>query len=220
MSDESPTHVHPVDLVRTVGDAEVPAAGLWNVPPGWATIKMSATRLLGATMRSSIQLKQGMIAIADNPSHSTAHLSLDPRSIRTGDEALDEYLHREVLDVDRYRTIPVHIACVQHRDGRAWSADGWMTIRGIATPLVFEVTYEGSVPNGPGASFRVHASVPLRDILPATCGLRGRFFASRTLRITMEIHAEPVAASAARMARSRLPQLAVMSSSRHTPVFV
>jgi polyisoprenoid-binding protein YceI len=207
------------DLTRDFGDVELPAAGLWNIPPGWATIELSVPRLLGTTMRSMIRLKQGMIAIADDPSHSTAHLSLDARSIRTGEHAVDEFLHHAVLDVDRYSTIPVRLANVQHRSGAAWSADGWITVRGIATPVDFDITYEGLFHKGPAASFRAQATLPLSNILPPASGLRGRFFASRTLRIGIEVYAEPVRATAERTARRRLPHLAAVSSSRHAPAF-
>ena len=168
-------------------------------------------------MRSMIRLKQGMIAIADDPSHSTAHLSLDALSIRTGEHAIDEFLHHTVLDVDRCSTIPVRLANVQHRSGAAWSADGWITVRGIATRIDFDITYEGLFQKGPAALFRARASLPLGNILPATSGRRGRFLASRTLRIGIEVYAEPVRATAERTARRRLPDLAAVSSSRRAP---
>jgi hypothetical protein len=176
-------------------------------------------RLLGTTMRSKIRLKQGMIAIADDPSHSTAHLSLDALSIRTGEEAIDEFLQRDVLDVDRYSTIPVRIASVQHISGPAWTADGWITVRGVTTPIDFDITYEGVFRRGPAAFFRAQASLPLRHILPMNSGLRGRFFAGRTLRVAMEVYAEPVRATAEQSARRRLPHMAAVSTARRTPVY-
>ncbi|HEY4609334.1 MAG TPA: YceI family protein, partial [Ilumatobacteraceae bacterium] len=213
------TQQRTVDLTRVFGDVELPAAGLWNIPPGWATIELSVPRLLGTTMRSMIRLKQGMIAIADDPSHSTAHLSLDALSIRTGEHAVDEFLHHEVLDADRYSTIPVRIAGVRHRSGAMWSADGWVTVRGVATALDFEITYEGLFHKGPAALFRAQTSLPLGSVLPINSGLRSRFFASRTLRIAIELYAEPVRAKADHTARRRLPHLAAMSSSRHTAAY-
>jgi len=214
----SPQRTAP-DLIRAFGDVEVPTAGLWNVPPGWATIELAVPRLLGTTMRSKIRLKQGMIAIADDPSHSTAHLSLDALSIRTGEEAIDEFLQRDVLDVDRYSTIPVRIASVQHISGPAWTADGWITVRGVTTPIDFDITYEGVFRKGPAAFFRAQASLPLRHILPMNSGLRGRFFAGRTLRVAMEVYAEPVRATAEQSARRRLPHMAALSTARRTPVY-
>jgi len=219
MRDSSSTQRQTHDLIRAFGDVELPAAGLWNIPPGWATIQLSVPRLLGATVRSMIRLKQGMIAIADDPSHSTAHLSLDALSVRTGEEAIDEFVQRHVLDVDRYSTIPVRIASVQHRSAADWKADGWMTVRGVATPMEFDITYEGLSHNGPAAFFRAQATVPLRNILPASSGLRGRFLASRALGIAIEVYAEPVRATADRTARKRVPHLAALSSSRQAPAF-
>jgi len=220
MSEKSSVQRTAVDLVRAFGDVELPTAGLWNVPPGWATVELSVPRLLGTTMRSMIRLKQVMIAIADDPSHSTAHLSLDALSIRTGEPAIDEFLHKEVLDVDRYSTIPVRIASVQHCGGPAWTADGWITVRGVTTPIEFDIAYEGVFHKGPAAFFRAQAGLPLRHILPTNGSLRGRFFAGRTLRIAIEIYAEPIRASADRSARRRLPHLAAVSTARRTPAFV
>src|SRR5436190_23402895 len=101
MSEKSNTQQHTVDLTRVFGDVELPSACLWNIPPGWATVELSVPRLLGTTMRWMIRLKQGMIAIADDASHSTPHLSLCAPSIRTGVHSFEQLFHNELLDHDR-----------------------------------------------------------------------------------------------------------------------
>ena len=183
------------DLTRRLGGVELPAAGLWNIPSGWAIIELSVPKLFGPALRSRIRLKQGMIAIADDPSHSTAHLSLDAVSVRTGNHAIDQYLHQEVLDVGKYSTLPVRIATVAHRGGSTWVADGWVTVRGVARPIELAISYEGVFRKGSVALFRAQASLPLRSLLPAEGGMRGRLLAGRTLRMDIEIHAEPVRTS-------------------------
>jgi len=179
-------------LIRNVAGVELPAAGLWNIPSGWARIELSLPRMFGPALRTNMRLKQGMIAIADNPRNSTAHLSLDAASLRTGNTARDRYLHGEVLNSGRYAAIPVRIAAIEHSDGPNWNAGGWITIGRVATPMEFAVTYEGVHGRGSAALFRAHGNLALRSILVGSPGLRGRFLANRHLRISLELHAEPV----------------------------
>ena len=112
-----------------------------------------------------MRLKQGMIAIADNPTHSTANLSLDATSLRTGHPARDRYLRDEVLQTDRYSTIPVRIATIEHCVGPHWKADGWITVGGISTAMELDLTYEGSRRGGSIATFSAQGDIPLRGIL-------------------------------------------------------
>lgn len=179
---------------RNVGGFELPAPGLWDIPSGWASIEISVPRIFGSSLRTSVRLKQGTIAIADDPTHSTAQLSLDASSLRTGAGARDRYLH-EVLDTGRYTTIPVRIATLEHRAGPNWKADGWITVGAVSTPIELDITYHGLLRHGSAAHFSARANVPLRPILAGNNRVRSRFLSSRHLRIAMEVHAEPVRAS-------------------------
>lgn len=186
------------NLIRTFDGVELPAAGLWHIPSGWASIELSVPRGFGPALRSRIRLKQGMIAIADDPAHSTAHLSLDAASVRTGNATIDDYLHDEVLNTRKCSTIPVHVASVAYSGGSSWAADGWITVRGASTPIELAISYDGVFRRGPAALVRAQATLPLRSLLPATGGLRGRLLAARTLRIDVELHAERIRATADR----------------------
>lgn len=186
------------ELIRTMDGVEVPAAGLWNIPTGWARIELVVPRMFRPGLRAKIRLKQGMLALADDPTHSTAHFSLDASSLRTGDALVDRYLHNEVLETGKCSTIPVHIGTVEHAGGSQWNADGWITVRGTATPIELTITYDGVHRPGYAARFRAEATMPLRELLPVNTGLRGRFLAGRNVRISIEVHAEPVRASIGR----------------------
>jgi polyisoprenoid-binding protein YceI len=180
---------------RNVGGFELPRAGLWNIPSGWADIRISAPRILGSNLRTRMRLKQGTIAIADDPTHSTADISLDAAGPWTGDSARDRYLHDEVLNTGRYATIPVHVAAIQHCVGPNWKADGSITISGVSVPIMVHITYNGLRRDGAAAHFSARANVPLRRILPGGNGLRNRFLVGGHLRIAIEVFAEPVRAS-------------------------
>ena len=145
MTDFSSTSHASSDLIRAVDGVQLPAPGLWNIPSGWASIGLSVPKIFGRALRTRVRLKQGMIAIADNPTHSTANLSLNAASLRTGHPARDRYLHDEVLQTDRYSTIPVRIATIEHCAGPHWKADGWITVGGISTAMELDLTYEGRV---------------------------------------------------------------------------
>jgi polyisoprenoid-binding protein YceI len=196
--------------IRTLQGVELPAPGLWNIPAGWVTIQLSMRRFFGTAVRTHMRLKQGMIAIADDPTHSTVHVSLDADSLRTGHAPWDRFLHERVLDTDRFATIPVRIAAVEHVDGPNWKGCGWVTIRGVAAPIELDIAYDGVFRPGVAARFRANAALPLRSILPGNTGLRGRLLAGKHLRIAIDLHAEPVRGSidiASRTTRSRHPSV-------------
>jgi polyisoprenoid-binding protein YceI len=206
MTDFSITSHASSDLVRTVDGVELPAPGLWNIPTGWASIELSVPRLFGRALRTRARLMQGMIAIADDPTHSTADLTLDAASLRTGHPARDRYLHNEVLNTDRYSTIPVRIATIEHCDGPHWKADGWITVGGVSTAMELDLTYEGSRRSGSIATFSAHGNIPLRGILAGRNDLRSRLLAARHIQISVEVHAEPVRATAIFPARTERPR--------------
>ena len=206
MTDFSSTGHAPSDFIRTVDGVELPAPGLWNIPSGWASIELSVPKVFGRALRTRLRLKQGMIAIADDPTHSTANLSLDATSLRTGHPARDRYLHDRVLDTDRYSTIPVRIATIEHCDGPHWKADGWFTIGGVSTPMELDLTYEGSRRAGSIATFSAHGNIPLRGILAGRNELRSRMLAARHIHISVEVHAEPVRATAILPTRNERPR--------------
>jgi polyisoprenoid-binding protein YceI len=195
-------------LIRSVAGVEFPRPGLWNIPSGWARIELSLPRIFGRTLRTNIRLKQGMIAMADSPRNSTAQLSLDATSVQTGNAARDRYLHDEVLHSGRYATIPVRVAAIEHCGGDNWTAQGWITVAGVATPIELTVAYQGVYGRGPSAVFHAHANVPLRTLMASSRGLRGQFLASRHLRISIELHAEPVRPAAGYETRTRVAPLA------------
>ena len=197
--------------IRTVDGVELPAPGLWNIPAGWVSIELSVRRTFGAAVRTHMRLKQGMIAIADDPTHSTAQVSLDANSLRTGHAPWDRFLHEQVLDTGSFATIPVRIAAVEHVEGPNWRGCGWITIRGVAAPIELDISCDGVFRPGVAARFRATATLPLRSILPANTGLHGRLLAYRTLRIAIDLHAEPVRGSIdiqSRATRSRHPSAA------------
>jgi polyisoprenoid-binding protein YceI len=189
--------------IRTVDGTELPTPGLWNIPAGWVSIELSVRRLFGAAVRTQIRLKQGMIAIADDPTHSTAQVSLDANSLRTGHAPWDRFLHERVLDTISSPTIPVRIAAVEHVEGPNWKGCGWIAIRGVAAPIELALSYDGVFRPGVAARFRATATLPLKTILPVNNGLRGRLLASRNLRIAIDLHAEPVRGSIDIVARTR-----------------
>ncbi len=193
---------------RTVDGVELPAPGLWHIPPGSISIELSVRRMFGAVMRTHVRVKQGLIAIADDPAHSTAHVSLDAISLRTGHAKWDRFIHERLLATSSAATIPMRIGSVEHVAGALWKGRGWFMIRGTATPIELAITYDGVFRPGVAARFRATATLPLRSILPVDSGMRGRVLAGRKLRIAIDLHAEPVRGSldsVSRATRSRHP---------------
>lgn len=177
------------NLVRTVGAVEMPAAGLWNIAPGWASIELCVPWIFRPAIRAQMRLKQGMIAVADDPTRSTAHFSLDAASLHSGNASRDQFLHDEVLATVRNSTIPVRVAIVEHCGGPNWMARGWITVRGAVIPLELAIAYDGV--HRPGsARFQAHGTLPVRSILGSNKGLRRRLVAGRRVRIAIELHAE------------------------------
>lgn len=206
MTDFTSTSHASSDLIRTVDGVEVPAPGLWNIPSGWASIELSVPRVFGRAVRTRPRLKQGIIAIADDPTHSTANLSVDATSLHTGHPARDRNLHDRVLHADRYSTIPVRIATIEHCIGSHWKADGWITVGDVSTPIELDLTYEGSRRAGSIATFSARGNIPLRGILAGRNELRSRLLATRQIHISVEVHPEPVRATAIFPTRGERPR--------------
>lgn len=162
-------------LTRTIDGVELPAAGLWNVPAGRATVTLAMPRVLDRVIGARIRVRQGTIAIADNPANSTAQFT---------------------LEVAGRAPVPVRVTKIEHRRGSMWTAVGWMTIDDVATPLDFTITYSGVHHRWPAALFRADVTLPLRHLVGGDGGWRARLLGNGAVRAAIEIHAVPMRPSA------------------------
>jgi polyisoprenoid-binding protein YceI len=187
------------DLIRTVAGVEVPAAGIWEVPPRWASVGIVLWPRLGAAIHGRACLLEGVVRIAEEPADSNAVLTIDATSATTGRPDRDRWLREVVLDVAQHPRIHVQVSCITPRSGR-WDAAGWITARGASRPGTYELFYGGVYGHGPAALFRLGASIPGSSLGSRSApgrAARSIVTAVRRIDVVAELHACLAAPSAA-----------------------
>ncbi|TDD18710.1 YceI family protein [Nonomuraea diastatica] len=89
-----------------------------------------------------------------DPSRSSIQLTIQARSLQTGNVQRDEHLRAKFLDLDNHATIAFTSSRVDQVDETRFTITGDLAIRGVTKPVTvdFELT---SAENGPAGELRV-----------------------------------------------------------------
>lgn len=91
---------------------------------------------------------------AFDPAHATVsdvEISIDPRSVDTGDQAFDKKIANKYFETDKYPAIRYRSSTVKI-DGDHLLVDGILDFHGVKKPLVLNVTYRGFAQSRMGLS--------------------------------------------------------------------
>ncbi|MBV9099481.1 MAG: YceI family protein [Candidatus Dormibacteraeota bacterium] len=119
----------------------------WTLDPAHTAVAFSAKHLGVATVRGRFTKVEADLELdnPEDPSTARGTVTIDARSIDTGNEQRDGHLRNaDFLDVDNYPTITFTVRSVEP-DGDVYRASGDLTIRGVTKPVTLEYEHSGVV---------------------------------------------------------------------------
>lgn len=89
----------------------------------------------------------------DDPSKSSAELTIQANSLQTRNQQRDEHLRSKFLDMDNHPTITFTSTGVEQVDETKFKVTGDLTIRGVTKPVTVDFELTGA--ENPSGNFRV-----------------------------------------------------------------
>jgi polyisoprenoid-binding protein YceI len=131
--------------------------GDYVLDPATSRIAFMARHTMATKVPGNFEAFEGHAHLdADDPSRSTAHLTIQAASIQTHNPRRDKALRDEFLDATNHPTITFTATEVNQLDETTFALTGDLTIRGTTRPLTIPValtdaepdrlTFEGTIP--------------------------------------------------------------------------
>jgi polyisoprenoid-binding protein YceI len=114
-----------------------------------------ARHAMGTKVRGQFDEFEGSAHLdGDDPSKSSAELTIQAKSIQTRNQQRDEQLRSKFLDMDNHPTITFTSTKVEQVDETNFKVTGGLTIRGATKPVTVDFELTGTE-NDPWGNFRV-----------------------------------------------------------------
>ncbi len=153
--------------VRSVGGAEVPAPGRYEIDGVHSSVAFSVRHAMVAKTKGRFGDVSGTIVIGEDPADSSVEVRIGAASIDTRDEGRDGHLRSpDFLDVETHPDLTYRSKSVRRGDGGTWTVEGDLTVKGVSRPVALEVEFEGGVidPWGnPRLGFSAEAEIDRED---------------------------------------------------------
>ena len=179
---------------RLVGGAELPAPGRWQIDPGHTEVAFIGRHFMLTKVRGRFTGVSGAIVVADDPSESTAEITIDMTSVDSGSQERDDHLRSpDFFDTGRHPTASFSGRAAGWQGPRGLLA-GELTIRGITRPVTLRAEYLGHVADpwgGQRAVFTAEGTLN-REEWGLTWNMpldNGGLLVSREIRIEIEAEA-------------------------------
>lgn len=135
----------PAGLTRTVDGVELPTAGRYDLDASHTEVTAIARHLVFTKVRARFPEVSGTIVIAEDPSESSADITIAVASLDSNDAARDEHLRSpDFFDAEQHPSIRF-VSTGVRRNGPKWALDGDLTVRGTTHPVTLDVDYLGAV---------------------------------------------------------------------------
>ncbi|HEY6278692.1 MAG TPA: YceI family protein [Streptosporangiaceae bacterium] len=181
-------------VTRTVGGAELPAPGRWEIDPGHTELAFIGRHFMLTKVRGRFTAVSGTIFVAEEPADSTVTVTIGMASVESGSQARDDHLRSaDFFDTDHHprATFAGRADGWQGRRGRL---TGELTIRGVTHPVTLEAEYVGYAADPWGGQRAVFTAAGTLD--REDWGLTwnmpldgGGLLVSREIRIEIELEA-------------------------------
>ena len=175
----------------SLGHLDTVAESRWRIDPATARVTFSGRARLGPPVRAWFTGVEGSVAVTDDISRAAVHVSVDVRTVGTGNAAYDELLRlADPFDADTH-PFAVYRSHRVEWDGDRAQVSGELTIRGITRPLALDAVCHPV--RGPGLTDRA-AFTARTTIERAAFGLDlrvpgGKLFTPRELSLEIDVAA-------------------------------
>jgi len=117
----------------------------WTFEPGHTAAEFSVRHMMVTWVRGSFKNVQGSLDFdPNNPEATTLSVTMDAKSVWSGDEARDKHLRTaDFLDVENHPTITFKSTKVEKVDDKNFKITGDFTLRGVTKEVVLDTTYNG-----------------------------------------------------------------------------
>ena len=142
------TTVNRADLSAITGD--------YDIDPAHSRIGFASRHAMIATVRGHFGEFTGWAHLdGDDPTRSTAELTIDVASITTGQQQRDDHLRSgDFFDLEKWPNITFRSTSVEVVDDETYRLHGDLTVRDTTRPVSIEFVYQGSSTD-PYGNFRV-----------------------------------------------------------------
>lgn len=133
------------DTTRTVDGNSLPLPGTYTIDASHSHVGFSVRHMMVSKVRGSFDRFEGTVVIADDPTQSSVHVTVEVASINTNDEGRDGHLRgADFFNTEANPTMTFASTKV-HPKGSTWLVDGDLTLNGMTQPLTLNVEFEGAL---------------------------------------------------------------------------
>lgn len=130
---------------ETTTRTEAPVAGTYALDPSHSGLRIVARHLMVSKVTGTFGEMTGTIEVAENPADSKVEIVAKAATVHTGTADRDNHLRSpDFLDAEKYPEITFKSTAIAP-NGDDWKLTGDLTIRDIANPATFDMSYEGTV---------------------------------------------------------------------------
>jgi polyisoprenoid-binding protein YceI len=121
--------------------------GDYTIDPAHSRLGFVARHAMVTKVRGQFSRFEGTIhADAEDPSRSSASVTIDVSSVDTGNEMRDNHLRtNDFFDVEKYPNITFASTAIRQTGPTTFEVTGDLTIRGVTRSVTFELEFTGAV---------------------------------------------------------------------------
>ena len=126
----------------------LPKVGTYTIDPAHTEVGFVARHLIGTKVRGRFTEAEGTFTVAENPTESTLHATVQAATIHTNQPQRDEHLRtNDFLDVPNHPTLTLVSTGLRQVDDSNWVLTGDLTIRGVTKSVDFDLEFLGEGPS-------------------------------------------------------------------------
>jgi polyisoprenoid-binding protein YceI len=135
-----------IQLTRSVGGADVPLAGTYELDKTHTVIAFVARHLMVTKVRGTFSDFDGSFVVAENPLDSRLKVEVRTASIETGTAQRDDHLRSsDFLEQEKFPTMTYESTSVVPAGDGHWTLNGKLTLRGVTREVPLDVEFNGAV---------------------------------------------------------------------------